>query len=279
MQALAGKVAVVTGGGSGIGRGMALAFADSGMHVALADVDLPAAERVRAEVEQRGVRGLALRIDVSSRAEVEVLAEKTFAELGGAHLICNNAGVAIVGPLDAMSDADWHWTLAVNLDGVVHGLQAFLPRLRAQGQGGHIVNTASMAGHFCVAGLAAYHTTKFAVVGLSEALELELTPHGIGVSVLCPGLVRTQIFDAGRNRPTRFGGLRPPDPNAVAMLDQLGIDPERVGREVRDAVVRGDFYIFTHPEMRSLVDARFARIQAAFDAATAREAARVNAPS
>jgi NAD(P)-dependent dehydrogenase (short-subunit alcohol dehydrogenase family) len=272
MRELAGRIAVVTGGGSGIGRSMALAFADSGMHVALADVDLAAAERVRAEVERRGVRALAVRTDVSSREEVEALAKQTCAELGGVHLVCNNAGVAIVGPLDALSDADWRWTLSVNLDGVIHGVQAFLPRLRAQGQGGHFVNTASMAGHFCIPGLAAYHTSKFAVVGLSEALRLELAPQGIGVSVLCPGLVRTRIFDAGRNRPARFGGPRAADPTALALLEQQGSDAEAIGGRVRDAVVRGDFYVFTHPALRSFVDTRFREISAAFDAAEQRGA-------
>jgi NAD(P)-dependent dehydrogenase (short-subunit alcohol dehydrogenase family) len=273
MRDLAGKVAVVTGAGSGIGRAMALAFADSGMRLALADVDLAAAERVREEVEKRGARAFATRTDVSKRDEVEALAVRTFAELGGAHVVCNNAGVAVVGPIEATSDADWRWTLSVNLDGVIHGVQAFLPRLRAQGQGGHFVNTASMAGHFVVPGLAAYHTSKFAVVGLSEALRLEVAAQGIGVSVVCPGLVRTRIFDAGRNRPEQFGGPRAADPNAVSLLDTMGIDPERVGREVRDAVVRGDFYVFTHPEMRTMVQERFRQIEAAFEAAQARKPA------
>ncbi len=272
MENLAGKVAVVTGGGSGIGRGMALAFADAGMNVVLADVDTDAAEAVRGEVEERGARALVVRTDVAERDALETLAEKTFAELGAAHLLCNNAGVTVVGPMHQASDEDWRWVLSVNLEGVIHGIQAFVPRLKRQGQGGHIVNTASMAGHMIAPGLGIYTTTKFAVVGLSESLRVDLGLHGIGVSVLCPGLVKTRIMDAARNRPDRLGGPHPLPPEAGETLDRLGIDPICVGRAVRRAVERNDLYIFTHPEMKHFAELRYRQIVAAFDAAASESA-------
>lgn len=270
MENVEGKVAVVTGGGSGIGRGMALAFAEAGMHVVVADIEEAAAESVREEVTARGVRGLALRTDVADRAALETVAEKTFAELGGAHVLCNNAGVSVFGPLDQTSDADWRWVLSVNLEGVIHGLQAFLPRMRAQGQGGHVVNTASMAGQIATPGLGVYTTTKFAVVGLSESLRIELAPHGIGVSVLCPGFVRTRIAESGRNRPQHLGGAQLPPAGMGAALEQIGIDPLEVGRHVLDAVRANQLYVFTHPGTKQFVELRFRAILAAFDAAAAR---------
>ena len=272
MENLAGKVAVVTGGGSGIGRGMALAFAEAGAHVVVADLEAEAAEAVAAEVEAQGVRSLAVRTDVSQRAALETLAEKTFAELGAAHVLCNNAGVSVFGPIDEASDDDWRWVLSVNLEGVIHGVQAFVPRLKRQGQGGHIVNTASMAGHMIAPGLGVYCTTKFAVVGLSEALRVELGLQGIGVSVLCPGPVKTRIMEAARNRPAELGGPQLPPPGGNEVLDQMGIDPLDVGRMVRAAIERDDLYIFTHPELRNFVEARAQQIANAFDAETARRA-------
>ncbi len=271
MRDVAGKVAVVTGGASGIGRALALRFAQDGMNVVIADVEDEPSAKVREEIEACGVRGLALHTDVTKRAALEKLAERTFSEMGGAHVLCNNAGVGVGGPLEDMTDDDWRWVLGVNLDGVIHGLQAFIPRIIDQNQGGHIVNTASMAGMFAAPGLGVYNTTKFAVVGLSETLRLDLAPHNIGVSVLCPGWVRTGIVDSNRNRPDALA-------HTVDRVDQLeeartlidqGIDPSEVAARVAHAVARDEAYIFTHPEMRAWVETRFAAIMAGFDTAAA----------
>ena len=174
MKQLRDRVALVTGGGSGIGRGMALAFADSGMHVVIADIEEDAARKVAGEVEQRGVRSLPVQVDVTDRAAVEALAERSFAELGAVHVLCNNAGVAVFGPLDQMSDEDWRFVLSVNLEGVVHGLQAFLPRMRELEGEKHVVNTASGAGLIAFPTLGVYTATKYAVVGISETLRADV---------------------------------------------------------------------------------------------------------
>jgi NAD(P)-dependent dehydrogenase (short-subunit alcohol dehydrogenase family) len=264
MRDLAGKVAVVTGGGSGIGRGMALAFAEAGMHVVLADVDVAAAESVRGEVEARGRRGLAVETDVLRHEAVAALAERAWAEFGGVHLLCNNAGVVTFGTMDTLADADWQWVLGVNLLGVIHGLQAFLPRLRAQPGAKHVVNTASIAGVAPYEGIGPYVASKYAVVGLSESLRLEGAAWGLGCTVVCPGNVRTRIVQSARNRQTELGGPRDVVEPDVQRLTDAGVDPEHVGRLVRDAVLGDRPYVFTHRENRELVERRFAAMLDAF---------------
>lgn len=273
MQDLRGKVAVVTGGGSGIGRGMSLAFAEAGANVVIADIeDGPAAEVAR-EVESHGVRALALHVDVAKRASVEALAGKTFGELGAVHILCNNAGVGAGGPLDQCSDDDWRWVLAVNLEGVVNGLQAFLPRMKRQDGEKHIVNTASMAGLIAFPGLGPYTASKYAVVGISETLRAEGAGYGLGVSVLCPGLVRTRILNSQRNRPESFG--QSPERSdlltkqAADRMASEGMDPLEVGRRVRAAVLENRLYVLTHPELESFFEARIAAIRSDFAAARA----------
>jgi NAD(P)-dependent dehydrogenase (short-subunit alcohol dehydrogenase family) len=270
MQDLKGKVAVVTGGGGGIGRALALAFADEGMHVVAADLDLAAAEAVRDEVSSRGVRGLAVHADVADRASVEALASRCFEEMGGVHVLCNNAGVSVFGSVDHVAEADWRWVLSVNLEGVIHGIQAFVPRMRDAAQGGHIVNTASIAGQVGRPGLGIYSTTKFAVVGLSEALRGEVAPYGIGVSVLCPDLVRTRIAESARSRPLHLGGPETRARGAEYWIQQHGINAGLVGRAAVDAVRGNELYVFTHPENRRGVEQRYRAVFAAFDVAEAR---------
>lgn len=266
MRELRDRVAVVTGGASGIGRGMAIAFADAGMNVVVADIEADRAAKVAGELGERGARALAVETDVSDRASVEALAERTYADLGAAHVLCNNAGVAVFGPLDQMSDDDWRWLLSVNLEGVVNGLQAFLGRMKAQGGEAHIVNTASGAGLSPFPVLGAYVATKYAVVGISETLRAELAPANIGVTVLCPGVVSTEIFHSERNRPAALGGSRSATPTrAQAAIAGRGMDPLRVGRLVRQAVLDDDLYAFTHPEIRSYFETRAAAVGAAFD--------------
>lgn len=270
MRELGGKVAVVTGGASGIGRGMVLAFADAGMHVAIADIELGAAEKVADEVRERGVKALAVATDVASRDSVEALAVRVYAELGAAHVLCNNAGVAVFGPLAEMRDSDWRWVLGVNLEGVANGLQAFLPRMQAQPGEKHVVNTASVAGTVALPGIGIYTATKYAVVGISETLRAEGASWGLGVSVLCPGVVRTRIFESERNRPAALGESKPllmPELRENSPVLTNGLDPLAVGRRVRAAVQNDELYVFTHPETRAMFDRRVAAMNEGFDLA------------
>jgi NAD(P)-dependent dehydrogenase (short-subunit alcohol dehydrogenase family) len=188
-------------------------------------------------------------------------------------VVCNNAGVAAAGGIDNISLDNWRWVLDVNLMGVLHGIRAFLPHIRAHGEGGHFVNTASMAGMDGGLGFSPYTAAKFAVVGMSEGLSEQLKPHGIGVSVLCPSFVRTRIHESGRNRPQRYGETQTPDPASPSgqMLALItasiaaGLDPADVAARVLAAIREDELYVFTHPDMRGRVDARFAAIQAAMD--------------
>lgn len=271
MQDLRGKVAVVTGGGSGIGRALALCFASQGMDVVIVDIDETEAEHVANEVRYRGRRALAAACDVSSRDAVHRLAERVYAEFGAVHVLCNNAGVVTFRSAQEMRPSDWDWVIDVNLFGVIHGLEAFLPRMLAQGGEGHIVNTASVAGLFANAspGLIAYTASKFAVVGLSESLAADLEGTGIGVSVLCPGGVRTNIVFAGRNRQEEFGGPEEPNlPNGVELAADpvdLGMDPDEVASRVINAIRGKELYVLTHGETREQVRQRFEGLMAAYD--------------
>jgi NAD(P)-dependent dehydrogenase (short-subunit alcohol dehydrogenase family) len=238
------------------------------MRVVLADVEATALASATAQLEAAGAEVLSIELDVSDRAAMEDAARRAEARFGAVHLVCNNAGVGAGGPLDRCTWDDWDWVLAVNLQGVINGVQTFVRRLRDAGQGGHIVNTASMAGLLPSAGLGIYCTTKYAVVGLSECLRLDLAPHGIGVSVLCPGFVSTNIHQAGRNRPQRYAHTEyVPDPELreqrVAML-QAGLDPLVVGAAVRDAVIADELWVLTHPELKPFVAEREESILAAF---------------
>jgi NAD(P)-dependent dehydrogenase (short-subunit alcohol dehydrogenase family) len=188
-------------------------------------------------------------------------------------VVCNNAGVAAAGGIDAISLDNWRWVIDVNLMGVLHGIKSFLTHIRAHGEGGHIVNTASMAGMNGGLGFSPYTASKFAVVAMSEGLSVQLKPRGIGVSVLCPYFVRTGIGQSGRNRPERYGQTVPLDPAspAAAMVAELarlieaGIEPSDVAQRVLAAIRDDELYVFTHPNMRHEVDERFAAIQAAMD--------------
>ncbi|HJN91140.1 MAG TPA: SDR family NAD(P)-dependent oxidoreductase, partial [Dehalococcoidia bacterium] len=208
--------------------------------------------------------------DVSTLGSMEVLADRTFDRFGAIHLLCNNAGVFTLGALTEATEADWDWLLRVNVMGVVHGLQAFLPQMRAQAGEAHVVNTASLAGLIAPRGLpiGVYTATKYAVVGISETLRLELEEEGIGVSVLCPGGVQTRIWEAERNRPTELGG--PQDMEARGEFSTQGaaggqLDPEEVGRMVMAGVKGNELYVMTHPETKGLVRRRFESIMAAFE--------------
>jgi NAD(P)-dependent dehydrogenase (short-subunit alcohol dehydrogenase family) len=261
MDDLAGRVAVVTGGASGIGRAMAARFAAEGMTVAIADVEPGPLEATAREL---GVAGIVT--DVSDAGSVDDLADAVIDRFGRVDLLCNNAGVGGGGDIADLDLADWQWVLGVNLWGVVHGLHSFLPHLLANPAGAHIVNTASMAGLAAFAGAGPYCASKFAVVGLSESLQLELEQRGadVGVSVLCPGFVKTNIFTSQRNRPAELTvtgrGPRPAARSAnddiVRNMQAMGIAPEVVADEVLAAVVERRFWIFTHPDLVDGVDQR-----------------------
>src|SRR6202158_5551121 len=278
MRELAGKTAFVTGGASGIGFALGAAFAQAGMKVMLADIETGALAGGVESLHDFGpnIRGVAC--DVADSASVERAAKASCEAFGNVHVVCNNAGVAAAGGIDNISLDNWRWVLDVNLMGVLHGIRSFLPHIRAHGEGGHIVNTASMAGMNGGLVLSPYVASKFAVVGMSEGLAAQLKPLGIGVSVLCPSYVRTRIRESGRNQPERYGATQTPDPASpagvllahIAERLQSGIDPSDVAARVLAAIRADELYAFTHPEMRGEVDERFAAIQAAMDKAAAR---------
>ena len=273
MRDFDGKTAFVTGGASGIGLAMARAFLDAGMQVMLADVERPALEKALQGLSNYDNRVRGVPCDVADPESVERAAQAAFEAFGNVHVVCNNAGVAAGGGIDNISIDNWRWVVDVNLMGVVYGVRSFLPHMLKHRGGGHIVNTASMAGMNNGMGFSPYAATKFAVVSMSEGLAMQLQPHGIGVSVLCPEYVRTRIGESGRNRPERYGAspqLDPASPAAqmvaeIARRLEAGIDPAQVAQKVLDAIRNEQLYIFTHPNMRVGVDERFAAIQAAMD--------------
>lgn len=261
MENLEGKVAVVTGAGSGIGEGIARAAGQAGMRVVVADID---EAKARAVAEDLGEQALACRVDVSSLASVEAMREAALERFGAVHLLCNNAGVWIGALMQEADIKDWQYLIDVNLYGVIHGIKAFLPLMVEQGEG-HIVNTASMGGLISGPPEGLYTTTKFAVVGLSEALAMEVAEKGIGVSVLCPGLVNTNLITQSfAVRPDQYDpGIdhQQPAPDVAN-----GIAPAVVGEQVIDAVRESSFYIITHDDYRDVIAMRHDGILAALDA-------------
>jgi NAD(P)-dependent dehydrogenase (short-subunit alcohol dehydrogenase family) len=269
MDEVEGKTAFVTGGASGIGLGMATAFVAAGMNVVIADIrrDHIAAALERFTELGRDGNVHALGLDVTDRDGFARAADEAEKVFGNVHVLCNNAGMGILGPVTAARYDDWDWGLGVLLGGVVNGIQTFLPRMLAHGEGGHIVNTSSMAAVVPIAGSAIYITAKAAVIGLSEALRSELGGEGIGVSAFCPGPVQTNIREGGRTRPERYGDSgytelerqleeRPNSP--------LWMDPVECGERVLAGIRRGDLYIFTHREFREGADERFRAMLASF---------------
>lgn len=263
LTGFADRVAVITGGGSGIGRALALAFAREGAHVVVADLDEAAMGETCGAVQALGRGALAVRTDVADLAQVEALADRAYRRFGAVHLLCNNAGVVVSGGLEHATRQDWQWLIEVNLWGVIHGLLAFLPRMIAQGPGGHVLNTASMAGLVASQGLGIYNTTKYAVVGLSETLAKDLRPYGIGVSVLCPMGVATRIREAERGRPA---ALRNPSGRERAPSVQLigrTLTPEEVAEQALAAIRERQLYVITHEEGLEPLRRRGQRLEAA----------------
>jgi NAD(P)-dependent dehydrogenase (short-subunit alcohol dehydrogenase family) len=266
MDEVRGKVAVVTGGASGIGRALATRFIAEGMNVIIADVEQGPLEAAAAELGAHGVR-----TDVADAASVAALADATLERFGAVHVLCNNAGVGGGGQIKDLTLKDWQWVIDVNLWGVIHGVHTFLPHLLQNPDGGHIVNTASMAGLVAAPGIGPYNAAKYGVVAISETLADELAADGsrVGVSVLCPGLVRTNIFTSQRNRPAalrneqRKTAARSANEEIAQALRERGIDPATVAGRVFDAIRTNTFWIITHPEFLPAVAERTEQIQAA----------------
>jgi short-subunit dehydrogenase len=267
IEDLTGKVAVVTGAASGIGRALSGRLAAAGAKLVLADIESVPLEAVAAELRDGGTEVVTVHADVSQAADVEGIATAAMDAFGALHLCVNNAGVAEGGLTWEIDLPAWEWVIGVNLYGVVHGLRSFVPRIIASG-GGHVVNIASMAGLTSNPGMAPYNVTKHAVVTLSEtlALDLSFTHPEVGVTVVCPGWVRTQINRSGRNRPEASGIAREltEDPGEMqdglrTMIDQLidtGLEPEDVAGQIIDAVQSGQFTVLTHPEWQQMVSRR-----------------------
>jgi NAD(P)-dependent dehydrogenase (short-subunit alcohol dehydrogenase family) len=263
MKEVQGRVAFITGGASGIGLGIASAFVNAGMKVVLADLRQDHLDSALNDFERRGRSGQVhgIRLDVTDRTAMGAAAAEVVRVFGKLHVLVNNAGVGIEGPFQDITFNDWDFGLAVNLGGIINGLQTFLPRIRAHGEGGHIVNTASLAGLVAMpARLVVYATSKAAVIALSESIHTELAPQGIGVTVLCPGPVKSNIHELAQNRPTRFAANAAFE-EAAAQLGQrtvspLWMEPAEVGGKILDAVRNDTLYVITHGEWRQAVVAR-----------------------
>jgi NAD(P)-dependent dehydrogenase (short-subunit alcohol dehydrogenase family) len=273
VERLEGRVAVVTGGGGGIGQALALACADAGMDVAVADIESDKAESVADVIRSRGRKAFGVRSDVSDFEDVQELCERSWKDLGGCHLLCNNAGVLVMGQVHERPLEDWEWLFGVNVHGMVHGVKAFVPRMIEDGDGGHVLNTCSINGLVSIPANGIYSASKYAALGLTEAMRLELEPHGIGVTALCPSGVRTGIMHADRNRPEELGKSGAIEKNDAIMVGSFGNDanrtpitPERAAEVALDAVRRNELYAITHPGTKEMIQARFDAILAACDA-------------
>jgi len=262
MTELGGGVAVVTGGASGIGRAMAERFARERAKVVVADIDQRALAAVVDSIKARGGEALGVPTDVTDLSSVQTLAAAAFEAFGKVSVLCNNAGVALWGGLESATHRDWQWVLGVNLWGVIHGVEAFVPRMIASKEPGHIVNTASMAGLVATRGLGVYNTSKYAVVGLSETLAKDLRPYHIGVSVLCPMGVATQIRESARNRPA---DLTNEAPSAVEPVELMGrtLAPAAVAEMVLSAIRANRLYVITHEEGLEALRRRHERLEQA----------------
>lgn len=271
MKIESGMAAYVTGGGSGIGRGIALALAGRGVRVGVVDIRASEAEATAVLVRRAGGAAVAVAADVSDRASVEAAAKSVEDAFGPVSIVCNNAGVAMHGvPIHEIAPGDWDWVIGVNIYGVIHGIQTFVPRMLASGRPGHIVNTASIGGFQVNPDFltAAYSMTKYAVVALSEGLRNELGGSALGVSVLAPAAVDTGIHLSERARPPRLGGatVRPQN-HFMGDLIKDGADPAAIGRRVVCAIEDDEFYVFTHPQTQVWLEHRHEAIRDAFERA------------
>ena len=265
MRDVEGRVAFITGGGSGVGLGMAKAFVAAGMKVAIADVR---ADHLEDATAQLGANVHAIRLDVTDREAFARAADDVESVLGNVHVLCLNAGINLFNDISEATYQDWDWVLGVNLGGVVNGVVTLVPRIKAHGEGGHVVTTASMAAFVAGPGAGIYTTAKFAVHGLSDALRWSLLPHGIGVSMVCPGLVKSKIYESDLIRPPELStDVTPADAAFMRILPGLheaGMDADEIGEKVLRAIRRNEFYVFTHPDHREELRGIFDEILAAF---------------
>jgi len=285
MEQLQDKVAFITGAASGIGLGIAGACVGAGMKVVMADVRREPLESAAASLASDGAVVLPLLLDVADRGEWSACADRVRRELGGVDLLCSNAGVNFVGPTHEATYEDWDFALGVNLGGAINAVRTFAAAMASSGRGGHIVITASVSGLFAGSGVGVYVTSKFALVGLAESLRADLLQFGVGVSVLCPGPVQSELFESTQQvRPAQFAatGSKPLLPPGVARGDtpifRTALTAAEVGEQVLRGVRRNDLYILTHPEIRPVLDARAAALLAALPPATV-AAARIEAQS
>ena len=285
MEQLQDKVAFITGAASGIGLGIAGACVGAGMKVVMADVRREPLESAAASLASDGAVVLPLLLDVADRGEWSACADRVRRELGGVDLLCSNAGVNFVGPTHEATYEDWDFALGVNLGGAINAVRTFAAAMASSGRGGHIVITASVSGLFAGSGVGVYVTSKFALVGLAESLRADLLQFGVGVSVLCPGPVQSELFESTQQvRPAQFAatGSKPLLPPGVARGDtpifRTALTAAEVGEQVLRGVRRNDLYILTHPEIRPVLDARAAALLAALPSATV-AAARIEAQS
>ena len=271
MSQFAGKTAVISGGAEGIGLSIAQALGNQKMNIVIADIDQSNLAKARLELESDGVSVLAVALDVAQEDQWQEVANQAVAKFGKVHMVVNNAGVGgDTGPIESQDTKGWQWTLDVNLMGVVYGAKVMTPLIKKHGEGGWIVNVASMAGMGGIPYAGAYTATKAAVVALSESWAGELEGDGIHVSVLCPAFVQTRIYESARNRPEKYQ----PDPtpklektvltNSAKQMVESGIDVSIVGKRVVEALNDKEFYIFTHPNYRFLMQERTAAIDEAF---------------
>jgi NAD(P)-dependent dehydrogenase (short-subunit alcohol dehydrogenase family) len=269
MKRFAGRVAVVTGAGSGLGRELALRFARAGMKLALADVDAVALARTESELNAAGSATIAVRCDVSNGADVEALAARTLDAFGAVHVVCNNAGIAPLGVVWENTVADWQWTLGVNLWGVIHGVRVFTPFLLRQDDEGHIVNTASVAGLIAPPGMGMYNVSKHAVVALSETLHHDLALRGAKVrcSVVCPAYFPSGIAESERSRPAALSETRAKSAEDLERDDKMRravrsgrLTAAEIANRVFEAIREERFYVLTHPRILPAVEARMREI-------------------
>lgn len=280
MQDLEGKIAFVTGAASGIGLAITTALAQAGVKVMMCDIERDALDAAIAELRKTNADVDGVVADVSLKDQLQAAADATIERFGKVHILVNNAGVGGGSSYDGWSQTGWDWTMAVNVMGVVYGIEIFGPLLESHGEGGHIVSTASVAGLMSMSG-APYFVSKYGVVALSEGLRVELEPRGIGVSVLCPGIIRTRILESGRNLQSRFGAsvdelFQPNDQDTEAASDfaarlEAGIDPSYVGELVREGIEKNWDYIVTDMEFEPIIRARFENIMAAYERIKDRE--------
>ena len=270
METFDGRGAVVTGGASGIGLATARELGRRGATLVLADIEATALDAAVDGLRAEGVQVHGVTCDVTAKEQVDTLADRAFELLGAVHLVFNNAGIAVAGPIAAMTHDEWRWVIDVDLWGPIHGVEAFVPRLIEQGQGGHVLFTASFAGLVPNVGLGPYCVAKYGVVGLAEVLRRELKPHDIGVSVLCPMRVTTNIDASERNRGAAYGPARAatlvPDQDAAnRALSGSVLAADDVARLTVDAVVANRLYVLPHEESRASIRRRFEQIDRTFD--------------